>query len=71
MRVKQILLASRPQGIPHASDFQIQEVELPVLMEGEGKIHYTETIMNGFEQLPTAFLGLFSGANTGKMIVRV
>lgn len=37
----------------------------------EGKIHYTETIINGFEQLPTAFLGLFSGMNTGKMIVRI
>lgn len=37
----------------------------------EGKIHYTETIINGFEQLPTAFLGLFSGANIGKMVVRV
>ncbi|SDL08303.1 hypothetical protein SAMN05421823_104328 [Catalinimonas alkaloidigena] len=35
----------------------------------EGRIQFTETIVAGFEQLPTAFLGLFSGKNQGKMIV--
>lgn len=37
----------------------------------EGKLKYTETVMVGFEQLPNAFLGLFSGDNTGKMIVKI
>ncbi len=37
---------------------------------GEGKIKYTETIIEGFEKLPEAFLGLFSGKNLGKMLVR-
>ncbi|WP_224995306.1 NADP-dependent oxidoreductase [Cesiribacter sp. SM1] len=36
----------------------------------EGKLKYTETIREGFEQLPEALLGLFSGDNTGKMIVK-
>jgi NADPH:quinone reductase len=36
----------------------------------EGKIKFTETIMHGFEKLPAAFLGLFTGENTGKMIVQ-
>jgi NADPH:quinone reductase len=36
----------------------------------EGKLRYTQTIMDGFEKLPEAFLGLFSGRNTGKMLVR-
>lgn len=36
----------------------------------EGKLKYRETIINGFDQLPQAFLGLFSGDNTGKMIVK-
>jgi len=36
----------------------------------EGKLKYTETIVLGFEQLPTALLGLFKGENTGKMIVK-
>jgi NADPH-dependent curcumin reductase CurA len=35
----------------------------------EGKLTYTETIVHGFDQLPQAFLGLFSGQNKGKMIV--
>ncbi len=35
----------------------------------EDKIKYTETVLKGFEKLPEAFLGLFSGKNMGKMIV--
>lgn len=37
----------------------------------EGKIKYTETVINGFDRLPDAFIGLFTGKNTGKMIVKV
>jgi NADPH-dependent curcumin reductase CurA len=36
----------------------------------EGKLRYTETIIEGFDKLPDAFLGLFSGANQGKMLVK-
>lgn len=36
---------------------------------GEGKLHYTETMLHGFDKLPEAMLGLFTGKNTGKMIV--
>ena len=32
---------------------------------------YRETIVDGFEQLPDAFAGLFRGDNIGKMLVRV
>ncbi len=35
----------------------------------EGKLKYDETIVKGFENTPSAFFGLFSGSNTGKMIV--
>lgn len=35
-----------------------------------GKLKYTQTIIDGFEKLPEAFLGLFSGLNTGKLLVR-
>lgn len=37
----------------------------------EGKLKYKETIVKGFDQLPTALLGLFEGENIGKMIVEV
>ncbi|GAB2775638.1 NADP-dependent oxidoreductase [Rhabdobacter roseus] len=36
----------------------------------EGKLHFKETIVEGFDQLPHAFLGLFSGKNQGKMLVK-
>jgi NADPH:quinone reductase len=36
-----------------------------------GKLKYSETIIEGFERLPEAFLGLFSGINQGKLLVRV
>jgi NADPH:quinone reductase len=35
----------------------------------EGKLKYTETVEHGFNNLPSALLGLFSGENTGKMVV--
>jgi len=37
----------------------------------DGKLRYTETTIKGFDKLPEALLGLFSGQNTGKMIVEV
>jgi hypothetical protein len=38
---------------------------------GDGKIKYKQTIVHGFDKLPEAFLGLFSGANEGKMLVEM
>ncbi|TPG68066.1 NADP-dependent oxidoreductase [Brevibacillus laterosporus] len=37
----------------------------------EGKIKYSENIVEGLENTPKAFLGLFSGDNTGKQLVKV
>jgi NADPH:quinone reductase len=37
----------------------------------EGKLKYTETIIEGFDKLPEAFLGLFDGRNKGKMLVQI
>lgn len=36
-----------------------------------GKLKYAETVVEGFENTPNAFIGLFSGANLGKQIVKV
>jgi len=37
----------------------------------EGKLKYAETIVDGFENTPQAFIGLFSGENLGKQVVKV
>jgi hypothetical protein len=37
----------------------------------EGKLTYTETIVEGFENIPQAFIDLFDGKNKGKMIVKI
>ncbi|RXJ51233.1 NADP-dependent oxidoreductase [Gelidibacter gilvus] len=36
-----------------------------------GKLTYTETVVEGFENIPKAFMDLFEGKNTGKMIVKI
>lgn len=36
-----------------------------------GRIKYQETVVNGLDRAVTAFLGLFSGDNTGKMVVKL
>ena len=37
----------------------------------QGKLKYAESIVEGFENTPRAFLGLFSGENLGKQLVKV
>jgi NADPH-dependent curcumin reductase CurA len=37
----------------------------------EGKIKYRETIVSGLENTPKAFIGLFTGDNIGKQLVKV
>ena len=36
-----------------------------------GEIKVKETIINGFEKTPEAFIGLLKGDNFGKMVVKV
>jgi NADPH-dependent curcumin reductase CurA len=38
---------------------------------GNGGLKRQETVFEGLDTMPDAFLGLFTGANTGKMLVRV
>ncbi|SRR5579885_256025 len=37
----------------------------------EGKMTWHETVVNGIENAPKAFIGLFKGENLGKMLVKV
>jgi NADPH-dependent curcumin reductase CurA len=37
----------------------------------QGRLKYRTTILQGIEQAPSALIGLFTGANTGKMVVQL
>jgi NADPH-dependent curcumin reductase CurA len=37
----------------------------------EGKVAWQETVVDGIENAPEAFIGLLRGANTGKMVIRL
>lgn len=37
----------------------------------EDKLHYAETVVEGFDNIPQAFIDLFNGKNKGKMVVKV
>jgi len=37
----------------------------------DGSLHTEETVVEGIDQAPAAFLGMMRGANTGKMLVRL
>jgi NADPH-dependent curcumin reductase CurA len=38
---------------------------------GDGRVQCRETVVEGIENVPGAFAGLFRGDNIGKMLVRV
>jgi NADPH-dependent curcumin reductase CurA len=52
----------------HARDDFIRDVSGWIK---EGLVTYDETILEGIDQAPAAFAGLFTGANTGKMLVKL
>jgi NADPH-dependent curcumin reductase CurA len=56
------------------SDHQDRTVDMIAEVGGwlsEGKISHSETIVDGLENAPRAFIDLLRGANTGKMLVRL
>jgi NADPH-dependent curcumin reductase CurA len=56
-----------PDFVPQMGEFLAEAGALVAA----GKLKARETIFEGLESAPNAFLGLFSGANTGKMLVRI
>jgi len=56
------------------SDFGSKAGEFGQAMGGwvkSGQVKYRETIVKGFDQIPTAFVGLFKGENIGKMVIQI
>lgn len=57
-----------------ASDFPHLQAKFVEDMTGwlkDGRMKYQETILDGFERAPEGLIGLFSGLNSGKMLIRV
>ena len=53
------------------SDLQSEFIKEAKTLLAEGNLVIEETIIEGLENAPQAFLGLFEGNNLGKMLVRV
>ncbi|MDO7173534.1 NADP-dependent oxidoreductase [Mariniflexile sp. AS56] len=49
-----------PEAMQHLADWL-----------AENKLTYTETVVDGFDHIPHAFIDLFEGKNNGKMIVKI
>jgi NADPH-dependent curcumin reductase CurA len=85
MQNKEIRFSSRPTGLPTPDNFQIVDSECCHCVRGKiyrrryaigpmarrRKTEIAETIVEGFENTPQAFIGLFTGDNLGKQIVKV
>ena len=54
----------------YATKFPEAMQQLSIWLKG-GKLTYSETIIDGFDNIPQAFIDLFEGKNNGKMIVRI
>jgi len=52
------------------SEFPANTLRLVGLVN-EGKLKVHETIIDGFDNIPKAFVGLFSGTNQGKMVIKI
>jgi len=52
------------------ADRWMEGVSAMAAMVMKGDIKVQETVVEGFEKMPRAFMGLFTGDNTGKMIVK-
>ncbi len=53
------------------ADLQPQFVKDMAEWIGSGRLKYQETVMDGVDTAVDAFIGLFKGANTGKMLVKL
>jgi hypothetical protein len=57
--------------VSHHFDLEPQFLEDLSGWVAEGKVKWRETVFEGIEKAPDAFLGLFKGENLGKMLVRL
>ena len=54
----------------YSTKFPVAMQQLATWLQ-EGRLTYSETITEGFDHIPQAFIDLFEGKNSGKMIVKI
>jgi NADPH-dependent curcumin reductase len=64
LKVQGFIVSERPELWPQALE------ELGGLV-ASGKLKYRETVAQGIEQAPSAFMGLLKGENVGKQVVKL
>src|SRR5438477_975955 len=64
LKLQGFIISDHPQICPEALTQLVQCVR-------EGKLKYRETITQGLENAPQAFIGLFKGENLGKQLVKI
>ena len=64
LRIEGFIVSDYPQACN-------EYVEKAVKWVQEGKLNYRETIAEGVENAPQAFIDLLKGGNTGKQIVQL
>lgn len=63
LRLEGVLVRDHADAQPLLEDFAVPHIR-------SGALRPQETVVEGFENIVTAFLGMLGGGNTGKMIVR-
>jgi NADPH-dependent curcumin reductase len=65
--------ALKIQGLQIGANLSRRDEALEVLLGWwrEGKLRYRETVADGFEEAPRAFINMLSGGNYGKQVVKV
>ncbi len=57
--------------LDYMAEYHQAFIEDMATWRNEGKMVWQETVLEGIDKAPKAFLGLFSGANLGKMLVKL
>jgi NADPH-dependent curcumin reductase CurA len=63
-RMEGLLVSDYASRFPEAISFFKEKL-------ASGELKHTEDVLEGFDRLPEALMGLFSGENTGKRMVRI
>lgn len=68
---RRIVLASRPKGWVTPDNFRLEEVGELGRGVASGRIKFRESVAQGLESAPEAFIGMLQGKNFRKQLVKL